>query len=59
VVNLEGVHRNPVGLSKACGQVPQQLSRGWLVPARSPAVVSATIVSPSSVLSSSRQWSSR
>src|SRR5260370_19803245 len=28
---------DPVGLSKACGQVPQQLSTGWLVPAPSPA----------------------
>jgi hypothetical protein len=25
---------DPAGLSKACGQVPQQLTTGWLVPAR-------------------------
>ena len=50
---------DPAGLSKACGQVPQQLSTGWLVPAPSPARWRATIVSPSPVWSACTPSSSR
>src|SRR6266498_987188 len=44
---------DPVGLSKACGQVPQQLSTGWHVPAPAPAKWIATpMVSSSPTVSS-------
>jgi hypothetical protein len=48
---------DPAGLSKGCGQVPQQLSTGWHLPAPSPAQRGATIVmtsSPMCMLSSRR-----
>src|SRR6266702_8842673 len=50
---------DPAGLSKACGQVPQQLSTGWLVPAPSPAGWVATIVASSPTMSSRMSASSR
>ena len=53
-----GVHRTPVGLSKACGQVPQQLSTGWHVPAPSLAKWIATTMVSSSPMMSSRVSSS-
>src|SRR6266702_5319998 len=50
---------DPVGLSKACGQVPPQLSTGWLVPAPSQAGWRATSVFPSPVWSACTPSSSR
>lgn len=43
--------KDPAGLSKACGQVPQQLSTGWLVPGPSPADWRAATESPAPVSS--------
>ncbi len=51
---------DPVGLSKACGQVPQQLSTGWHVPAPAPpAWWRAASVPPSSVRSACTPSASR